>query len=69
MVFQPINWTRLSALPFYCLVLSQFLAGDHKYVSGANQLHVGWAFYRDLKVRREGLDVEYKLSQLIASGA
>ncbi|MFN8552674.1 MAG: hypothetical protein U0103_14480 [Candidatus Obscuribacterales bacterium] len=57
------------ALPFYCLVLSQFWqAIINMFLVPISFMSAG-LFYRDLKVRQEGLDVEYKLSQLIASGA
>lgn len=57
------------ALPFYCLVLSQFWqAIINMFLVPISFMSAG-LFYRDLKVRQEGLDVEHKLDQLIGSGA
>ena len=58
-----------AAMPFYCLVLSQFWqAIINMFLVPISFMSAG-LFYRDLKVRQEGLDVEHNLNQLIATGA
>lgn len=57
------------AMPFYCLVLSQFWqAIINMFLVPISFMSAG-LFYRDMKVRQEGLDVDSKLNQLIATGA
>jgi hypothetical protein len=57
------------AMPFYCLVLSQFWqAIINMFLVPISFMSAG-LFYRDLKVRQEGLDVDYNLNQLITTGA
>ena len=57
-----------TAMPFYCLVLSQFWqAIINMFLVPISFMSAG-LFYRDLKVRQEGLDVEHNLNQLIATG-
>lgn len=66
----PTNHTDPStAMPFYCLVLSQFWQAIINMFLVPISFMAAGLFYRDLKVRQEGLDVEHNLNQLIATGA
>lgn len=57
------------AMPFYCLVLSQFWQAIINMLLIPISFMSAGLFYRDLKVRQEGLDVEYNLAVLSQSGA
>jgi hypothetical protein len=58
-----------AAMPFYCLVLSQFWqAIINMFLVPISFMSAG-LFYRDLKVRQEGLDVVQRLTQLTAAGS
>ncbi len=66
----PTNHTDPStAMPFYLLVLSQFWQAIINMFLVPISFMAAGLFYRDLKVRQEGLDVEHNLNQLIATGA
>lgn len=66
----PTNHTDpATAMPFYCLVLSQFWQAIINMFLVPISFMAAGLFYRDLKVRQEGLDVEHHLNQLIATGA
>ncbi|CAN5360979.1 hypothetical protein BH10CYA1_BH10CYA1_33520 [soil metagenome] len=58
-----------AAMPFYCLVLSQFWQAVINMFLVPISFMAAGLFYRDLKVRQEGLDVEHNLNQLTAAGA
>ncbi len=57
-----------TSMPFYCLVLSQFWqAIINMFLVPISFMSAG-LFYRDLKVRQEGLDVIQNLKQLAPTG-
>ncbi|HEY9679500.1 MAG TPA: hypothetical protein V6C76_15940 [Drouetiella sp.] len=58
-----------TAMPFYLLVLSQFWQAMINMFLLPISFMSGGLFYRDLKIRQEGLDVVQRIKQLTAVGA